>query len=83
MAAKSKKARSRRKTRLAHHRAGKTANRRGTFNRFKILLELHPLVELATLSTALYLILSAPHEDSTLKWAFGIVGMLVGRRIRG
>ena len=41
------------------------------------------VVQLAALSAALYVILSAPHEDSTIKWAFGIVGMLLGQRLRG
>jgi hypothetical protein len=50
------------------------------------LLSLRPafsaVVQLAVLSAALYVILSAPHEDSTIKWAFGVVGMLLGQRLR-
>lgn len=50
------------------------------------LLSLRPgfsaVVQLAVLAAALYVILSAPHEDSTVKWAFGAVGMLMGQRFR-
>lgn len=40
------------------------------------------VVQVTILGAALYVILSAPHEDATLKWAFGIIGILLGQRIR-
>jgi hypothetical protein len=40
------------------------------------------VIQLVLLSAALYVILSTPHEDSTLKWAFGIIGVLLGQRIK-
>ncbi len=63
----------------------RSAERKGVpstgLDRFPVLV-VQLIVPLVVLAAALYIILSAPHEDSTLKWAFGIIGLLLGQRIR-
>lgn len=40
------------------------------------------LVSLAALASGLFIILSGAYSDATVKWAFGIVGVVLGYWLR-
>ena len=52
----------------------------GFVARFKLIMQ--GLVSVAVLSAALYVILSGSYPGSHDKWAFGIIGVVVGYWLR-